>query len=59
MLCLMICLADKKHFYLHVAARHGSVEAIKVLLEFFDANNKDSHGKLLIEVANIHYPQSS
>ena len=42
----MKCLADKKHFYLHEAARHGSVEAIKVLLEYFDANGKDSHGKL-------------
>ena len=59
MLCLMKCLADKKHFYLHVAARHGSVEAIKVLLEYFDANGQNSHGKLLIEVANIHCPQSS
>ena len=42
----MKCLADKKHFYLHEVARHGSLEAIKVLLEFFDANGKDSHGKL-------------
>ena len=54
MLCLMICLAVKKHFYLHVASRHGSVEAIKVFLEYFDANGQNSHGKLLIEVANLH-----
>ena len=54
MIRVLAPLANPKYFYLHVAARHGSIEAIKALLEFFDANAQNSHGNLPIEEAIIH-----
>ena len=51
-------LADKKQLYsgrhkspLHIAARSGSIEVLKVLLEFFDPNEADTSGELPVDWA--------
>ena len=58
MVNILAPLADKNFLYsknadspLHLAAMSGSLEALKALLNFFDANEANSYGKLPIEYA--------
>ena len=58
MIRILAPLANKKHLYsgpinspLHIAAGSGSIEVLKVLLEFFDPNEADTSGELPVDWA--------